>query len=105
MQRYCILSGAIRTEEGEGVRHRGLMAVCCSPGALLAIQPPLSTAPRSSSNRRRQSSSSLFAIRENVPGIKFITEGNLPAIVFPPEYYSLFKKFPLNGFDSEKFYL
>lgn len=79
------------------------MAVCCSPGALLAIQPPLSTAPRSSSNRRRQSSSSLFAIRENVPGIKFITEGNLPAILSPWILF-LFKKFPFNGFDSEKFY-
>lgn len=64
--------------ERGGVRHRGLMAVCCSPGALLAIQPPLSTA-RPSSNRRRQSSSSLFGIRENAPGIKFITEGNYQA--------------------------
>lgn len=90
MQRYCILSGAIRTG---GVRHRGLMAVCCSPGALLAIQPPLSTT-RSSPNRRRQSSSSLFAIRENVPGIKFITEGNYRASfsLSSGEYYLLLKK-------------
>lgn len=36
--------------ERGGVRHRGLMAVCCSPGALLAIQPPLSTARPSSNN-------------------------------------------------------
>lgn len=48
------------------------MAVCCcSPGAFPAIQP---THPRSSSQPSSSHSfSSLFGIRENVPGIKFIT--------------------------------
>lgn len=104
MQRYCILSGAIRTGGGResGIAVSWRFVVLLAPYSLFNHPFPRLLVPLRTVVVR--------VPRVSLPFVKMSLELNLlpkgtcrPS--FPPEYYSLFKKFPLNGFDSEKFYL
>lgn len=103
MQRYCILSGAIRTGGGResGIAVSWRFVVLLAPYSLFNHPFPRLLVPLRTVVVRVPRVSLPF-VKMSL-GIKFITEGNLPAILSPWILF-LFKKFPFNGFDSEKFY-